>query len=456
MTPGTKRFALYALAFVCVLGHAGAALAIKVTEVKSPGGITAYLAEDHTNPIIGVSFMFQGGAALDADAKLGLSKMAAALLDEGAGGLDSFAFQSALEDNAISLNFSADRDAIRGSVATTTQASKTAFDLLNQAMTRPRFDEEPTERIRRQILVNIKAQAENPSRIASRAMMAALFPSHPYGRVDDGTPETVASITTDDLRAWVKARLAKDRLIVGVAGDITPKQLGAALDKIFGALPATSDLSPVIPEVQASSTPQVIRIDKPLPQTVLLLGQPSLKRTDPDWYTALVLDYSFGSGSFASRLMDEVREKRGLAYSVGTSMQALAATGVMVASAGTRSDAAGQSLDVIRAEWAKIQKDGLTEEELNDAKLYLTGAWSLRFSSTGSVAETLVAVQKDKLGRDFLDKRNDYINAVTMADVKRVASTLYKPEALTVVIVGPPAVSPAPQGQRPERERKGR
>jgi zinc protease len=432
----------------------GAAQAVTVKEVTSPGGIKAYLAQDSTNPIIGLSFMFQGGSALDADDKLGLSGMAAALLDEGAGDLDNFAFQSALEDRAISLRFSSDRDAVRGGLMTTTQASATAFDLLNQAMTRPRFDAEPVERVRRQIQVRLKSDAENPNRIARRTLMAALFPGHPYGRLDDGTPETIAAVSVDDLRAWVKARLVKDRLIVAAVGDITPKQLGQVLDKIFAGLPATSALNVSVPDAVVSAKPQEIKVERPLPQSVILMAQPGIKRVDPDWYAAQVLDYTFGSGSFASRLMDEVREKRGLAYSVSSSLQAFDAAGLILGSVGTRADQAQQSIDIIKAEWKKIQADGITEEELNDAKQYLTGAWPLRFSSTGSIADTLVAVQKDKLGLDYLDKRNGYINAVTLADAKRVASRLYQPENLTVVVVGPAAKTDEAPRARPERERK--
>jgi len=453
MTYSLTRVVAFTLALMAVSN----ANAITVEEVKSPGGIEAYLVQDHTNPIIGISFMFRGGSALDPVDKLGLSVMAAGLLDEGAGDKDSFTFQSELEDRAISLGFSADRDAVRGSLSTTTQASAVAFDLLNLAMTKPRFDEEPTERIRRQILVRLKSDAENPNRIASRTLLSALLPDHPYGRMNDGTPETVAAITTDDLRAWVKSRLAKDRLIVSAVGDITPKQLGVALDKIFAGLPETSGLNATLPEAKVSAKAQEIKIEKALPQSIISIGQPGIKRNDPDWYVATVLDYSFGSGSFASRLMDEVREKRGLAYSVSSSLQPLDAGAFMTAGAGTRSDQAQQSLDVIRAEWAKIQKDGLTEQELNDAKQYLTGAWPLRFSSTGAIADTLVAVQKDNLGADFLDKRNSYINAVTLEDTKRVAAKLYQPEALTVVVVGPAPTPPpaaAPAKKRPDRERK--
>ncbi len=449
------------LALTAVLTYVSSANAITVESVTSPGGIKAYLVQDHTNPIIGISFMFRGGSSLDPEAKLGLSTMAAGLLDEGAGDKDSFAFQSDLEDRAISLNFSADRDAVRGAVSTTTQASSVAFDSLMLAMTKPRFDAEPTERVRRQIQVRLKSESENPNRIASRTLMAALFPGHPYGRLEGGTPETIAAITTDDLNEWVKKRLAKDRLIVSAVGDITPQQLAQALDKIFGALPATTGLKAEVPEARVSTKAQEIKIDKPLPQSVITMAQPGMKRDDPDWYIAQVLDYTFGAGSFASRLMEEVREKRGLAYGVSSSIQAFDAAGLVIVSAGTRSDQAQQSLDVIRAEFKKIQKDGITEAELNDAKQYLTGAWPLRFSSTGRIADTLVAVQKDNLGLDYLDKRNSYIDAVTLSDAKRVAARLYKPDALTVVVVGPtaqvgakPQETPAAPRKRPERERK--
>lgn len=448
--PFLRRFAA-----VAVLLSAGAAHAVTVEEIKSPGGITAYLAQDHTNPIIGMSFLIRGGSALDPDAKLGLSDMAAALLDEGAGGLDSFAFHSALEDRAISLSFGADRDAVRGALSTTTQASGSAFELLGLALTKPRFDQEAVERIRRQIQVGIKAKLESPGQIASRALTAALFPGHPYGRVEDGTEETVAAITTEDLKAWTKARLARDRLLVAVAGDITPQQLGVALDRIFGQLPASTGLSARLPEARVSTKAQEIRIDKDLPQSIIYIGQPGIKRTDPDWYTAQVLDYTFGSGSFASRLMHEVREKRGLAYSAFSSLSPLDAGGIVVGGAGTRSDQVGASLAVLRDEWRKIHDGGITQEELNDAKQYLTGAWPLRFSSTGGIAELLLAVQKDNLGLDFLNKRNSYIEAVTLADARRVAAKLYQPDALTVVVVGPaPGAKAPPAPNRLDRERK--
>ncbi|MCB2106704.1 MAG: insulinase family protein [Rhodobacteraceae bacterium] len=415
----------------------GAAAAIDVQEVTSPGGLKAYLSEDHTNPIIGLSLNFKGGAALDPREKAGLSNMAVALLDEGSGPRDSLAFQTALEDLSIRWRFSADQDGILGMVTTTTENSATAFELLHDGLTSPHFENEAVERIRRQILVGLQSNLENPSRIAGAALVAALFPGHPYGVDDDGTLDTVAAISVDDLKAWAKSRFARDRLIISASGDITPAQLGAAMDRIFGDLPATTGLDWRLPEAEIPTKGQEIRIDKPIPQTVIYIGQEGIKRDDPDWYAEQIVDYVFGGGSFESRLVDEIREKRGLAYSAFSSVAPLDAGSYVIAGAGTRSEAAEQSLAVFREEWKKLYDKGLTKQELDEAKQYLTGSWPLRFTSTQSIANTLIAVQRDNLGLNYLDHRNDLIEKVTLDDVNRVARRIYNPDTLQIVVVGP-------------------
>ena len=413
------------------------AFAITVREVKSKGGISAYLAEDHSVPIIAVSFSFKGGSAIDPDAKLGLSDIATSLLDEGAGPLDSFAFQTELADRAIGLSFGANADDITGHLVTTTGNAPKAYELLKLAMTQPRFDAEPVERVRRQILVGIQSRLESPRRIAGQRLMEELFGQHPYARVDEGTPETIKAIQAEDLRAWVKGRFARDRLMVGVSGDITAAQLALLLDQLFGALPATTGLATEVPPAPVVGKGQIIRIHKNLPQSMIYIGQKGVMREDPDWYKAQVVDYIFGGGSFASRLMDEVREKRGLAYGISTGLAPYDAGAMMMATVGTRADQAEESLKVIRDEWRKIQTEGPTEEELRGAKQYLTGAWPLRFTSTGSIAGMLLSVQRDKLGLDYIDKRNSMIEAVTLEEAKAFAKKFYEPENLVVVIVGP-------------------
>lgn len=414
------------------------AAAIDVEEVKSRSGITAYLAEDRTNPIIAFSFEFRGGTSIDPDDKLGLSSMVAALVDEGAGDLDSFAFQSKLEDLAIRLSFSSGRDSFSGNLTTITDNADEAFDLLKLALTAPRFDEEPVERIRRQIQVSLAREAESPGRIASKTLFESIFPGHAYGRPSRGTPETIAAITRDDLTAYAAQRFARDRLIIGVSGDIRARELRARLDEVFGHLPESVPTEWRVPDAEAAFAGTVV-VDKAVPQSTVYMAQPGLSRTDPDWYTALVADYILGGGSFASRLMDEVREKRGLAYGVSTQLVPLESGPIVIASVATKNDAVAESISVIREEWRKFQENGPTADELEGAKQFLTGSWPLRFTSTGRVAQTLVAVQRDDLGIDFLDRRNDYIEAVTMDEIKRVAGKLYQPDQLSVIVVGQPA-----------------
>ena len=411
--------------------------AVTVKEVKSPGGLTAYLSEDHTVPIVAISFLFHGGSALDPADKTGLSTFATSTIDEGAGTLDSFAFQSELQDKAITLRFDAAADDIRGRLVTTTPNAARALELLRLALTQPRFDAEPVERIRRELLVSILSRDEDPSSIAQEKLFGTMFGDHPYARSEDGAAQTMKAITVDDLRAWAKSRFARDRVLIAVSGDITPTDLGKAMDQVFGALPATTGLNATVPPAPVSTKGQVVHVTKNLPQTVVYIGQKGILRSDPDWYTATVVDYIFGGGGFQSRLMDEVREKRGLAYGVSTALVPFDAGAMVLASVGTRSDQAETSLKVIRDEWKKIHDAGPTEEELKTAKLYLTGAWPLRFTSTQSIAEILLAVQKDKLGIDYLDKRNRLIEAVTLEDARRFARRLYDPEGLTVVMVGP-------------------
>jgi len=416
---------------------AAPAQAIDVVEVKSKSGVTAYLSEDHTNPIIAVSFQFRGGANLDPDDKLGLSYMVSGLLDEGAGSLDSFAFQSELEDKAIRLRFDANMESFSGSLTTITDNAEDAFRLLTLALSAPRFDEEPVERIRRQIQVSLAREAESPQRIASKTLFQTLFPSHPYGRPTRGTPETIKALTKKDLRAFIGERFSKDRLLIGVVGDITTAQLEKRLEQVFGHLPLTLNSAWQAPATEPAYSDTLI-VDKAVPQSTVYLAHGGISRKDPDWYAAVIADYILGGGSFASRLMDEVREKRGLAYGVSTNLVPYESSPLVLASVGTRNDAVAESISVIRNEWTKFQAKGPTIEELKDAKLYLTGAWPLRFTSSGRIANILVAVQRDNLGLGYLDQRNDYIEAVSLDDVRRVAASLYKPDQLTVVVVGQP------------------
>ncbi len=425
------------------------AVAIDVQRVVSPGGIEAWLIEDNSNPIIALQVVFAGGAAGDPNGKAGVARMAAATLDEGAGELDSQAFQKELADLSIQLGFRAGLDSFSGSLTTLTRNRDRAFDLLRLSLTEPRFDAEPVERIRQQLIVRAQRNAVDPDAIAWSTLMATLYPEHPYGRQRDGTSETLAAVETSDLQTFTAERLARDNLYVGVAGDISPEELGPLLDSTFGALPA--EAAPLdLPEIDPSADGGTVVIDQEVPQSVVALGQSGLQRADPDYYTAYAVNYILGGGGFASRLYEEVREKRGLAYGVYSYLQPLDRSALVLSGVATANARVAESLEIIRAEWARMAADGPTAEELTNAKTYLTGSFPLRFDSTGSLADILAGMQFESLGIDYLDRRNNYIEAITLEDAKRVAATLYKPEELTAVVVGQPenveATRAAPDG----------
>jgi len=411
--------------------------AIEVQSVTSPGGITAWLVRDTTNPIITVNFSFRGGSALDPVGKEGLANLTSSLIDEGSGDIDSMTFQQTLNDLAIRLSFSSSRDTFGGRLQTLVKTRDTAFRLLRLALTKPRFDKEPVERIRAQIRVGLKQALEDPHSIAGKKLFETLYPDHPYGRPSDGTIESLDAITVDDMKSFMSTRIARDNLIIGVVGDIDRAELGKMLDATFATLPAKS--TPwKLPDVKPNGAGRTIVVDKPNPQSAILFAEEGLLRDDPDYYTAFVMNHIFGAGSFTSRLYSEVREKRGLVYSVGTSLYPLDASALIFGSAGTANARVQETLDVLRTEWEKMAKDGVTDKELEDAKTFLTGSFPLRFSSSGRIASMLVGIQLADLGIDYLDRRNALINAVSKKDINRVAAKLLKQKNLVTVIVGQP------------------
>ena len=424
-------------AFVAAFLFHSPAEAIDIQRVVSPGGLEAWLVEDHTNPIIAVDFAFRGGASLDPDGKTGLAHLASTTLDEGAGDLDSQAFQRRLEDLAVKLGFSTGRDSFGGNLKTLTKNRDEAFRLLRLAITEPRFDDDPVARMKSQILAGLRAESERPNVIARRTLSRTLFPGHPYGRPVKGTLETVAALTPDDLRGFVRQRLARDTLLIGVVGDITAAQLAILLDSTFGALPEKA--TPwEIPEITPAATGETIVVEKAVPQSAIVFAHGGIKRNHPDYYAATIMNHVLGGGSFTARLYEEVREKRGLAYSIYSTLYPLDHAALILGAASTANARVSETLEVVRAEWRRMAEKGMTAAELKDAKTFLTGSFPLRFSSSGRIASILMAMQIDDLGIDYLDKRNGYMEAVTLEQVNRVAGQLLRPDELTVVVVGKP------------------
>ena len=409
---------------------------VDIQEVTSPGGITAWLVEEHSIPFVSLEIRFRGGASLDAPGKRGAINLMTGLLEEGAGELDSRAFSRAKEDLATNLGFDVNHDELSVSARFLTENQAPSVALLRAALLETRFDPEAIERVRGQVLSNIQSDLKDPDEIASRTFNAAAYGDHPYATALNGTAESVSALTRDDLIAARDAVLARDRIYVGAVGDITPEALGALLDELLGGLPAEG--APLPPQADVTIPSGVTVVDFATPQSVAMFGHKGIKQDDPDFFAALILNQVLGGGSFESRLMNEVREKRGLTYGVYSYLATRDLSETYLGSVRSANDRIAEAIDVIRDEWAKAAKEGLTEKEVQDAKTFITGAYPLRFDGNGPIANILVGMQQINLPIDYIPTRNEKVERVTLEDVKRVADYLLDPEALHFVVVGQP------------------
>lgn len=417
--------------------HSHPANAMKIQQVKSPGGIEAWLVEEHSVPLVAMRFGFRGGSSQDPEGKVGVANFLSAMLDEGAGDLSSSAFQELQEELAMRMSYSDARDAFYGNFETLSENRAESVKLLRLALTRPRFDADAVERIKKQLLANLVYAERDPDKVASKTWFASAFPGHPYGRYASGTAESIGAITSQDLEAFRKRNFARDNLKISVVGDIDAATLGQMLDEIFGDLPAKAELNEVAQTRPVAGGLEKV-IEMAVPQSVAVFGLPSIKRKDPDFMTAFVLNHILGGGGFSSQLMEEVREKRGLAYSVYSYLMPEDHAAVMLGSVATKNEAIGESLGVIRDVLKRMATDGPSETELENAKKYLVGSYALRFDTSGKIASQLLGLQMEDFGPDYVEKRNALVEAVTLDDVKRVAAKLLDPSQLIVTVVGKP------------------
>jgi zinc protease len=426
---------LIALFTALVILPANFANAVEIQTVKSPGGITALLVENYTVPLIAVSMAFTGGATQEASDKEGLANILSSLLDEGAGDIKSQEFQLKLDELGVELGFSAGYDSFTGRLKTLRSTRTEAFDMLRLALTKPRFDSEPIERMRAAQLSVLQNSLKKPSVIAGKAWRKSVFGDHPYARSVGGTIKSIKAINRKDIASLHKKLLAKDNLVVGVVGAISAKELSKMLDHVFGDLPDKAELKPISEAELAIGGIQKIELD--LPQSIIRVVFNGLKRENKDFYAAYLMNYILGGGSFSSRLYEEIREKRGLAYGVYTYLGTQDHAGFIGGGTATRADRADETIKILLAEVERMAKDGPTVEELEKAKKYITGSYAIsNLDTSGKIASVMVAIQRENLGVDYIDKRADYIAAVTIEDTKRMARELLSAKP-TIVIVGP-------------------
>jgi zinc protease len=427
------RFALtLCAAMVASVAHA----TVDIKQVTSPGGIKAWLVEEPGIPFAALEIRIRGGASLDLPGKRGATNLMMALIEEGAGDLDAQAFQTRREELAASYGFDTGDDVVAISAQFLTENRDAAVALLRDALIDPRFDQSAVDRVREQVLSNIAGDAKSPGAIASAAFDAAAFGDHPYGSSLDGTADSVTALTRDDIVTAHDNAITRDRLYVGAVGDITADELGTMLDELLGDLPAKGPALPADADFALMGGTTVIHYQTP--QSVALFGHEGIERDDPDYFAAYILNEALGAGGFESRLMQEVREKRGLTYGVSTFLVSKFHADLVLGQVASANATVAQAIDVIKAEWARMAQDGMTQEELDRVKTYLTGAYPLRFDGNADIAGILVGMQMIGLPPEYVVNRNDMLNAVTLDDVNRVARELLRPENLHFVVVGEP------------------
>src|SRR6202789_1576804 len=390
--------------------------AVNVDVVTSPRGLKFWLVPSHAVPLVSLEFAMRGGSAQDPAEKAGLGALMSGLLDEGAGDLDSQAFHRALDEIAVEMSFHCDRDHWSGRMRTLTKNLDRAAELLRLAVNAPRFDQEPFERVREHMNARLRPDANDPATLASRNWKAKSFPDHPYGQPADGTLETLARIEQADLVKTAKRGIARDQLLIAVVGAIEEKAAAA-----FAGLGA------------------IDRIDLDVPQSTTRFGRPALKRDDPDFIPSVVAAHVLGgSGSMTSRLFREVREKRGLAYTVFGTFYSLEQGAYFYGGTTTKNERARESFDVASAEIREVALNGLNGEELEKGKTYLIRSYPLRFDTSAKIASQLVHIQLERRAPEWLVERNREIAAVTMESVKRAAHRAFGDGSLQTTVVGRP------------------
>jgi zinc protease len=422
------------------------ARATTIERIVSPGGIVAWLVREPAVPLVTVDFAFEGGAAQDASGKAGTAFLTASLLDEGAGDFDQKAFQDRLDRKAVQMSFRTDRDHLTGTLRTLSENRDEAFDDLRLALTAPRFDSADVEINRAQILSSLRRQQTSPTDLAALRWWSTAFAGHPYGRPVAGTLESVPTITIDDLRAYQHRVLARDTLKVAIVGDIDAETAKAMLDRVFGALPAKAELTPIEP-ITAQGVGRRISIDLDVPQTVINFGCPGIARRDPDFFAGYLVNDILGGGTFSSRLYREVREKRGLVYSIYDSLLWFEHSALFYGSTATRADRTDETVGLIDKEVHRLAESGPTAEELTKAKAYLDSAFVLNLDTSSKVASLLVQLQIDHLGTDYIERRPQMIAAVTLDDTRRVAKRMLDSGLLFTVVGRPEGIASSASGQ---------
>ena len=407
----------------------------QVTRRTLSNGVRVQISEQHEVPALIVDVLVDAGARLDPKGKEGLASLVADLLTEGAGQRGAQQISDTVDFIGARFSSSADMDYASLGLTVLRKDLDVGLGLLADSLLRPSFPAKEIERRRDAILARIKAEEDQPGRVAGKAFRRALFGDEPYGHPVEGWPESVARLSAADIRQFYRAWYRPDRTIITVVGDIDADAAIAELEQRLKGWAGESAASFVYPPFHAASAGTVV-IDKPTSQANIVLGQRGVARDNPDFYALTVMNYILGGGTFSSRLFDTIRTKAGLAYSVTSLFTVNKDPGSFQVVMQTKSSSAREAIAKAREEIERIRNEPVSDNELRDAKKYLTGSFPLRFDTNLEIADFFSQVALYGLGDDYATTYADRISAVSEADVQRVAKQYLHPQDLILVVVG--------------------
>ncbi len=396
-------------------------------EVIETNGITAYLMEEHSNPIVSLSFAFKNsGSAYVPNHLQGITSMVMmmVMVSEGAGEFNRLQFNNTTSENGVKISFGFNKDDINGNLLFPSANRRMAVKLLGSLFAEPHITKDNLDLVKEHIITYILAQDEDPDDILSQKANEYIFGNHPYSRNQWGNIDTLKNITVDDMAAFWQKELSKDNLIIGISGDISKEEAVDLLNGVFGSLPQTTkprELS----KFEFTSNGEEHNINHQAPQAITNFFSQGTSRSSADFYPLYLANEIFGGSGLNSRLSKRIREKEGLTYGVYTYLDNNNAVDLIKGEFSATPQNFSKAKELLKEEWQKMAQNGVTEAELQEIKQSMINSFYLRFASVDNISAMLVAMQKYHLGIDFLDKRNDYIRAVTLQEVNAAAKKYF-------------------------------
>lgn len=420
--------------FLALPQQAYAAISIRSTKVADA---PLWLAEDYTVPVVHIILTFESaGLASDSDNNAGRAQLAAALLDEGAGAYDSLAFQRALESHAIGFSAVVEKDDLVVSIHSLKDQLPKAIELATLALSAPRFDADALAQVRDSQLSRLKRAASSPGYLAGRAFVQKLYGNHAYARDPLGTVKTLQSLSAADLSAYQQRYITQANLQIAAAGAISKSDLKEWLKPLVAALPEAFFPERDLAGVTIDGKGETLKISHASPQSVVMFGGKGIARKDKDFYAAYMMNEALGSGELTSRLMQQIRRKKGLVYSISTVLDPGDAADVFVGQFSTKNATVDEAIAAVKAAVLELATHGLGQRECRDLRQEIINRFALKLDSTEHVAQVIASMMRFDLGEDYLEKRARYFEAVSCDDVKRIANQLLDANHWLWVVVG--------------------